>query len=365
MIAENNICQCVTQNLPDPLSNTGSDSHPPTETTDYVTARIDSVSLLWEKWGSGNILLALTRYLGVRIGNVHSVGRKIGLVWDRTWSSVCGCLLSERDGAGGKVYVRLSLSGEACGRVDSARLGAFLVWCHRRLSHLKCSRLDIAIDDFGKRLDLEDLQSACEEGNHFGFKESKSTVNYGGKFGGYTVNLGSRHSNNYIRVYDKNAESKGEINAQRFEAEKKAELANEIFLLLIQCPFQGRKYQQNLIDLAIGGIGFIDKQSKNLSRNLLLDWWEEWLDYLHATPIRPHVRRYRTNIGKKKDWLERSAAKSLALLIDALGQLEAAKYINKLISGGRLRYKEIDELILAEYRETQTYLEREYDIIVL
>jgi hypothetical protein len=166
-----------------------------------------------------------------------------------------------------------------------------------------------------------------------------------------------------VRIYDKFAQSKGEIDSIRFEAEVSGKLSDRLLSLLIECPNNEREYQSILIDYAVGTIDFIDKVDKNLSRNTQLSWWYEWLVFLKSCPKKLHVRRFKTSIVVKKRWVDRAVSKALALLQDALGQVDMKRYLDLIISDARARYTEMDELLLSDYRKVNDYIDRGYDIV--
>ena len=279
-------------------------------------------------------------------------------------SSVRGSILSERDGADGKIYCRLSISGKDCGANSNIRMRAFIQWASENLANVRCSRIDIAIDDFSRMLEYEQIYQACEQGNYHGFKKSKSTKNHGGKWGGWTCNLASRDGEKFIRIYDKYAESKGKINAIRYEAEISGKLSDKLFHLILGFPNNEAHYQMELINYAIGTIGFIDKVNKNISRNALLPWWEKWIEYLKACPKKLHVRRITPTINSKKRWIDRAVSKSLSLLKDAISAVEFRRFIDMIIDEAKDRYTNFDEMILKEYRQAMNYQNLGYDISI-
>lgn len=365
MISENIFLSTSTPSSLDPHSNTGSNSLDEASKGWGVTAHIDNLSLLWLGNGSKDIHWACRNYLGIEFDLSNPIGRKIGIWWDRCYSSCSGAIISERDGEGGKVYLRLSLSGESCGRVSNIRLRSFIHWCSQSLVGLTCSRIDLAIDDFSKHLNLNELQAACEDGNYAGFKECKATVNYGKKHNGWTMNLGARSGEKYIRIYDKFAESKGKINAIRFEAEISGKLSDKLFSMLLEFPKDEVEYQKELINYAVGTISFIEKLDKNLDRNMALGWWADWLVYLDCCPKKLHIRRFKTSINAKKRWIEKAVSKSLALLKDALGQVEMKRYMDLIIKEATQRYVQFDLMILEDYRSVNKYIEIGYDIVAI
>lgn len=335
----------------DPRSNTGSNSQHLRVCDGDVSARIDAVTLLWDLTGSVPIAGAIERFLGVKFDYEDTIARKIGVLWNRNYRSPCGCLYSERDADNGRVHARLSISGSVCARVSLSRLRGFLLWCDSNLFGLRCSRIDLAVDDYTRMLRLEDIQSACEEGNYTGFKKSKSIKNYGEKHGGWTVNLGERTSEKYVRIYDKFAESKGEIDSVRFEVEYSGELSNKLFSLVLKFPFDEQEYQHHIIDYALGCVSFIDKIDKNIDRNEMLDWWKAFIEFTKSEPCRVVSRRIKTDIINKKQWVRRAVSKTLSLLCDALGDREYHNFMHEIKEEAKLRYNGFDNLILWDYQK--------------
>lgn len=94
----------------------------------------------------------------------------------------------------------------------------------RSSSHF--TRLDIAIDIFDDGYLARTIARDVINGK-MKFGRRKATVVMGeGNEGGTTVYVGSRTSPKMLRIYDKNAESNGEIKATRLEFELKAEAAH-------------------------------------------------------------------------------------------------------------------------------------------
>jgi DNA relaxase NicK len=227
-----------------------------------------------------------------------------------------------------------------------------MLWANKNLLNLKCSRLDLAVDDYGKELDFNQLKNAIESHSYSGFRKSRTVMNHGGKYTGWTVYLGARESEFMVRIYDKFAESKGAIDSIRWEAEIKGKMANNLFPVLLECPGNEAMYQAKLIKYAIGGISFIQKVSKNIGRCPLLDWWENWLKYLSCSPLRIFVKRVKTTLSNTKSWIYRSVAKSLAMLEEGLGVYYFEHFVNELLLDGKSRLTNLDKLRIEDY---QTY----------
>jgi DNA relaxase NicK len=226
-----------------------------------------------------------------------------------------------------------------------------MVWAKKNLLDLKCSRLDLAIDDYSKKLQFQQIENAIDRKNRSGFKRARAVRNHGCKFGGWTIYLGARQSEFMIRIYDKFAESKGLIDSHRWEAEIKGDTANALFPLLLSCPGSEQEYQSILIDYAIGRIKFIDAIDKNISRCPLLGWWSEWIEFLSCAPRAIFVARFKPSLARTKQWLQKSVAKSLAMISESLGVYYFPHFVEELLRSGKERMKNIDELRVTDYVE--------------
>jgi DNA relaxase NicK len=341
----------------DPHSNTGSDSQLGAASERCVQARIDHLTLLWDGSGTDELHGVIFRFLGIEFDRVNHIPRKIGVWWDRCYRANTNAIFSERDGSLGAIHCRLSISGEDCGRVGNAKLRGFMIWAYRNLRNLRCSRVDLAIDDFSQHLNLEQMEAEIREGNYSGFKVAKVIENFGEIYHGWCVYMGARSGEKMIRAYNKEAESKGEIKSRRWEPEYKGDTANSVFLMILEFPEDDEEYQRAIINVAVSGVSFIEKNDKNLSRNTLVKWWSDWLEYLRSCPIKPKVARIKTSIEKKKAWIRRAVSKSLAMIQDVLEIGEFQSYLHSIIVDARLRYEEIDLVLMRDYQRYRHLLD--------
>lgn len=328
---------CDTR-LPNPSSNTGLNS-PPTAYT-RLDLGIDALTLLWDS--PTNVLELCADMIDIKFDFSTSTPRKIGVMWDRTFRGTLGCLYMQRDTAEG-VSHRLSLSGSAVSRVSGSHLHCFMQMVAANTG-VRCSRLDIRCDDYGDRLKFIDINEACEARNHSGFHSASLIKGYNES--GWTFQLGSRESEHFVRIYDKNAESKGEIDCVRFESEFKGKKAEYIFNQIAQSDC----YETDtLTKWLIGRYDFIDKQDRNLSRNNRLEWWQDFLDDLNAVGQVAIIERVKSSVESKLDWIRRQVSKSLALISRAIGSDQFATTLEELMEYGRSRLRGYDEILCSEY----------------
>lgn len=338
------------ESSPDPRSNTGSDSQNGMPTRGRVEAHIDALTVLWTKQTSDGIDRLLSRTFGMTIDRSDSIGRKIGVWWDRNYSTTGGSLLSERSAGNGKVICRLAISGSDCARVGNYRLAGFMLWCQANLANLRCSRIDIALDDYAKKLELNDVERSVANHQHAGFKKGSAVKNYGGKWGGHTVYLGKRNGNKMVRAYDKYAESKGKIDSIRWELELHDEYAQSMYQLILSFPKNNDIFQRKLINYATGAVAFVEHTDKNISRCKPLDWWKEWLEFLNSEPLKIVLPRRETSLQKSKEWVYRQVSKTLCMLKEGLGVYYYQHFLEELLIYGESRMTNLDRLKISDFK---------------
>lgn len=335
----------------DPPSNTGLNSQE-TSTHSVVSARIDHLSLLWRKGDNDLIIRRIYWYLGISLDSGNFIaGRKIGVVWDKTWSSPTGSLYSERVSSTGIANCRLSISGEDCGRNGNIKLHRFMRWASDSLIGVRCSRIDICLDDYGKHINPTQIEEALAEGYYTGFSVATAITNYDRQnSGGFTINLGSRSSDRFTRIYDKDVESSGKIKSHRVEAELKGALSEAFFALYIEFPVQPDLIQRRLIGYILGGFDFIQRLDKNIERNQRLSFWEDFVNLVKVLPLKIFVRRAKTTIAAKKTWISHSVSKSLLMLSTVLGVERFEYFLAEVMESAKSRINSMDVLIMEDYR---------------
>lgn len=96
------------------------------------------------------------------------------------------------------------------------------------------SRIDISVDIFDKGRTAWKLHDIVAQGTDMFGRRKVRLVRGGDMSAGCTVYVGSRSSPKMLRVYDKNAETKGEVPATRVEFELKSTASEQVSRLLSQ-----------------------------------------------------------------------------------------------------------------------------------
>jgi phage replication initiation protein len=240
--------------------------------------------------------------------------------------------------------LRVSMSGRYLDNVDMTALAAYLLIV-RESYGLRCSRVDVALDDHEKRFPLELVEKARCDRHYFNVR-STSVVNSDDIYTntqGQTVYFGSRQSDAFMRVYDKTAESKGARVGNRWEAEFKGKKADLLFSQWLSAMEDDeRRAGKLLVNVVLGTVDFRDKSKgdKNRKRCPVLPWFAEMCDVLSSAPVRLRVAKPKQSLQRTVDYLKRSVAPSLACLVKAMG-CEFPGYFRKLVSDGDRRMSNI------------------------
>jgi Replication initiation factor len=330
-----------------PRSNTGLFSQPgfePQRTGHCIS--IDNLVFLWTKQDDDRILGLTSEMLNVIFDFSTSFPRKIGCLWDRNFYGLHGCIYSERDTATG-IHCRLTISGTACQASTTSLLYRYCQMLRFADPYLRCSRFDIALDLFDKNFPLDSLDEALVDKNFSGFQQPNLITNFSRS--GWTYYLGSRNSESYVCLYDKFFQSKGLINSQRWEQRYGGVKSDYVFQRFADLA-DFSHVTKFLYKFVVGSVDFIDKHCKNLDRCQRLDWFSEFLYYIHSTPLRISAYKIRTSVESKMHWIARQVETSLALISRSLSQLDFEQFIHDRIASGLSRMRPSDDILLLQYQ---------------
>lgn len=279
-----------------------------------------------------------------------------GRYFQDSCKSVRGALAAWNYLESGRIDLLLSLNGRALQGGESQRDVARLLGYLANLG-AKCTRIDAYADDKGKTLYYirENIERAIKEDNHIGFKQSEKIEKRTRKGLQTTLYLGSRQSESFIRIYDKQ-------DKVRYERELKDSKANEFFSLYcdsfksLQCGESFEEVIGSLIrDSLFSAIDFRERTDKNLKRCRRLTWWSYFLKDLSLSPLKLSPKSRETSLKKKKDWVENQVIPTLSVLKNVVPMFSdwMRESINRATVKMNRNNQKLVELFRAEMKELE------------
>jgi len=265
-----------------------------------------------------------------------------GIRWDGYAVSANSLVVAYRQVEALQFQVWFSLPGQVCGSLSKQELLKLSSYLHYQ-QNLKLTRIDLALDDYGKTLDLQKIANAARAYEFSGAKVY--AIVESGKKGegkhGMSIVLGAPQSDKRLTVYDKSVESNGKIDAIRLELRLRDELAQQVWKELFSVDFCPEK----VAAIILGSFSFLRKTDKNLSRAKLLDWWQQFLNYVKATPIKiRRVPKLRT-LEKTMGWLRKQVATTLY----AACRVSGVGLLYRLFELGEKRYQKNPHFKILEH----------------
>lgn len=191
----------------------------------------------------------------------------------------------------GRAECCLSLNGRS---VDQIPLGQLRGVCCQLVESFtfKASRVDLAFDDYARRVSVQQVRQAAEAHDFTGFQVWQSHQAHRARdLVGDSVRFGRRGkdgSGKSLIVYDKGLESAGEIDAVRWEVT----LSKETAALWFQClaDSSSDEFFTKKITSIIGGcIDFVSRGNhQHRDRMPRLSWWADLVQVLDASVLVIH-----------------------------------------------------------------------------
>ncbi len=145
----------------------------------------------------------------------------------------------------------------------------------RGVHGVKATRVDCAFDDFERVIEVADLWERYAEPRLFGPGRHRHHQEGDGKGGrqGNTIYFGEREGGRVVCVYDKAAESDGEINAVRYEARFFKAHADAVWDKLLGV-YTGAELVRRIGELVAGSIDFYQDRALHVERRRRAPFWE-------------------------------------------------------------------------------------------
>ena len=316
-----------------PVGNTGL-----TPSTRPYTAHLDTLVLCGKGVPLRRIVDIIDRLLNCQFDTSSDYTTAHGMRYDHNIHAQYGLLLSyipsDWDST---VTYRLSIPGKICNSVPQSNLlqlcRTFKRWgCH-------ATRFDWAIDDYTKVLPMQSIVALAEDECYYGARKFDlyKTRTKGSIEEGVTVYIGRAGGTQRLAVYDKFVESKGAIDAIRFEYrffDEKADYFLDRYIRDGDCEVKARE----ISGYCFGRIGFVEKTGCKKKNIKLVRAWEILSNAINEK-IASTIPTKPTTIEDKKKWIEKSIAPSLGILLADMGWGKFTKWLYELISQAKKKMK--------------------------
>jgi hypothetical protein len=284
----------------------------------------------------GQIILAISLAMGVAPGDWIELPRGINGYGKALMGPNGARVDYEPLGQPARWDFHAMLPGKACMAIGHERMVKLLKYMCE--SAARFTRLDVAIDDYTKiitplgvlhylkvpRLDSEVVTHASK------FTNVNSGELGSGNQTADTLYIGSPKSRNYLRIYDKDEESHGEIPAIRWELQCRAESAETLGPLLAGCDWR-KVIPQRLVSF----IDFRAKDKTDVEKRTRLAWFAMLVK--DASRANMYSSKAFRTLEDAAEWVIKVVAPTLAAVF--AGTAGDIGEIMDLIREGRKRWK--------------------------
>ena len=177
------------------------------------------------------------------------------------------------------------------------------------------TRIDMALDDLTPHFTVAEVWQFLDKDMYvakFRKKDHYESYHADGSLLGETVYMGSRSSDMFLRVYDKQAEQKVDFPWIRWEFEIKHDCADIVADYLLN---------KSVCDVMYGTlveyVRFINLDNERKSRCSI---HEKWMSFVgDAKSMKYHVVKYIPTLEEKEDWIDKQVMPSICALMLASG----------------------------------------------
>lgn len=308
-----------------------------TGSSESVTVGVDHLAVTFKGTGLGQVRAWASALLE---GEFEKVDRAMLSYRSMAVGPLGAKLLWDNNTAKYDGDVHMILPGKACRSLELEEMRD--VFGHIADKSGRCSRIDLAADDYTRRITPTQFR---DERNG----DTVVTMTRRGRFHiddntrGSTFYVGSRSSRVMLRVYDKAIESKGVIDAVRFELEIKKEAAAHVQRELKDAHW-GEVWASHLVKL----IDFRDRSvDSNVNRCPRIEWFESLVG--DAKRAGPYMAIMPRTFKETVSYMTRQWGPTLAAALTASGGDLAVVY--DLLHAGRRAWKPKHEEAVARWRK--------------
>jgi hypothetical protein len=275
----------------------------------------------------------------------------------RTWSnyikSPSGLRLLWDDKPDGMVQILFDIPGTPLRRLENKDCWRMCLGFYHYYK-LEASRFDVALDDYKRRITVEQLTEIGYKDNYRlveTFKEVASKKR--GKSGAKTLYFGSRESEKLLRFYD--AEKRHGLPCDRWEVELKRRHAAEAFKEFCSLPsgVEPEEFKQILAvflaSLVTGAVDFVDAENapedERYDRLERLPFWQSLIDDCGGS-LRLSPARSKPTLQRTLEWIKRQVVCSLAVVRKGYGHQVFYKWLDSTLSDGEKRFNSYHKSVI-------------------
>ncbi len=248
---------------------------------------------------------------------------------------------------GAKVYwspgrddVHVEMPGRAVGSLSEAQLRGLLLVAG---TLGKATRVDLCADDFAHVVQPRHVYDAAASAVTHTDRDKWEM--WESREGGATCYIGSRSSRQFLRVYNKAAQSGGRTDSIRWELEFKKDAAEFVSRRLVREDW-GAIFCEHLVQV----VDFRDRvPGKRGDRTRRVGWFEAIVG--DAAKARMRLPQPVQTLEGTKAWMKQQMGPTLSIIVEADGG--DLDYVMELLQDGRKRQKPRHRALLAEVRDTE------------
>jgi hypothetical protein len=181
-----------------------------------------------------------------------------------------------------------------------------------RVQFARFTRLDVALDLPKGLIDYDKVIDSLESRGFKGVRKASCHKDWGGEFPGWSVTLGTRQSDRQVVLYDKYAESHGELICDRIELrvqDDKAQVLSEEMGKWMQG--RDEEWARKLGEVVTGALDVrVREAGKVWSQLSFAGWWAAIIRMV-GHGVFPAVTRIYRSLDSKRAWLQRQVLGTL------------------------------------------------------
>jgi len=243
----------------------------------------------------------------------------------------------------GRFDFHVSLPGKACSRIGERRMRSYLKFADKNGG--RATRVDTNLDDYARvaavaDVDAHSVRSKGLVSHAVKVKTINAHTTKSAELSGATIYIGSDSSRRKLRVYDKNLESHGEIDAIRWEMEDRKEAAETMAVHLAYAESWPKIIAARLVSF----VDFRDPVKAEVEDRDRLAWFAALVAGAEKATV--YAAKAVKTLVEVQDWFTRAMGPTLAVVMAGwggdLGRLD------DVLKDGKERWKPRHHAMLAE-----------------